>query len=276
MIRLAYRLAWVVTMGMCLGLATGPAVAGVMLTDANSTASFNLGGEPGQLGMYSWTVDGVNHMYQQWFWYRVGPSGGEESIDALTLEGGPLTSDTNGDGAMDTLYTRYVGAGFRIDLWYILVGGAPGSGASDIGEIIRITNTSKTDALDFHFFQYADFDLNGDGTNDTVEITGGNTAHQSSPTAYVAETVVTPRPSHYEAGIFPDTLDSLMDAVPTTFSDDGGPKTGDATWAFEWDKVIDPERTLLISKDKNMTPEPATMALVGVGFVVALARKRRR
>jgi hypothetical protein len=267
------RLAIVALVAMGLGLAAAPTSASVMLKDANSTAWFDPSSAD---GLYSWVVDGTEHMYQQWFWYRVGPNDGEQSIDALTMDGSPLESDTNGDGDPDTLYTRYVGADFRIDLWYILAGGASGSGASDIGEIIRITNTSKTSALDFHFFQYADFDLNDDGSNDTVEITGGNTAHQSSPTVHVAETVVTPRPSHYEAGIFRDTLDSLIDGGPTTLSDDGGPKTGDATWAFEWDKVIDPGRTLLISKDKNIIPEPATMALMGIGFVVALVMRRRR
>ena len=259
-------------LAVCLVVAA-PASASVMLQDANSKAYFDVSSSA---GLYEWLVDGTNHMFQQWFWYRVGPAGGEQPISALTLDGGPLVTDTNNDGFADTLYTRYLGAGFTIDLWYILAGGAPGSGTSDIGEIIRITNTSATASLDFHFFQYADFNLNGTPGDDTIDILGGNTAYQADPTAYVAETVVTPKPSHFEAALVPAILNLLSDGNPTTLSDIPSAGPGDVAWAFEWDKEIAPGRTLLISKDKNIVPEPATMALMGTGLVIALVVRRKR
>ncbi|MBE3069060.1 MAG: PEP-CTERM sorting domain-containing protein [Planctomycetes bacterium] len=270
--RATYCLGAVGILVVCLVVAA-PASAYVMLQDANSIAQFDV---TTSAGLNEWLVDGTNHMYQQWFWYRVGPAGGEQPINALTLDGAPLVTDTNNDGSPDTLYTRYLGQGFAIDLWYILAGGATGSGTSEIAEIIRINNTSATDSLDFHFFQYADFNLNDDGSQDTVDITGGNTAYQASPTAYVAETVVTPKPSHFEAALSGMTLASLSDAAPTTLSDTPTAGPGDVSWAFEWDKEIAPGQTLLISKDKNIVPEPATMALMGTGLVIALAARRKR
>jgi len=280
MIRIAYRLAWVVAMGVCLGVATGPAAADVMLADANSTASINLGGGSGPLGMYSWNVDGTNHMYQQWFWYRVGPDGGEQSIDALTPDGDPVLTDTDGDGNDDTVSLPYLGTGFDLEVRFKLVGGAPGSGVSDILEFITVNNMSGGD-LDFHVFQYTDLDLNGVAAGDTVEITGGNMATQTKGAAYVAETVVTQMPSHYQADVYDDglgnrpILDALADDQPTVLTDQAGPIANvNAVWAFQWDRTIADGHSLIISKDKSITPEPATLLLTGLGLAAALGRRR--
>lgn len=270
--------AMVVAAAVCLGLATLQADASIMLRDANSIALFDLASAS---GLHSWTVDGNEYMYQQWFWYRAGPNGPESSIDTLRLDGDPVMTDMNHDPDHyeDTLYARYLGAGFKVELWFILAGGAQGSGVSDLGEIIRITNTGSQN-LDFHFFQYADFDLSDN--NDTLEITGGdgtlagNTAHQTAPGAMVAETVVTPRPSRHQVGLDGEILGLLDDNDPTVLDNDRGPVTGNAAWGFEWDRVIRPGGTLLISKDKNITPEPATLALMGGGAAVVLIARRRR
>ncbi|HUU89820.1 MAG TPA: PEP-CTERM sorting domain-containing protein [Phycisphaerae bacterium] len=258
-----------------IAVAATPAAASVTLSDANSVTLFDLGLPS---GLSSWLVDGREHIGQQWFWYRVGGTGPETSIDSLTLDASIL-SDLNNDNFDDTLYARYLGTGLTVELWFILAGGAPGSGASDLGEIIRITNTGN-EALDFHFFQYADFDLTDD--NDTIEITGGtgvmagNTAHQTSPGACVAETVVTPRPNQHQVGLDGDILGLLDDTEATTLTGTSGPVTGDASWAFQWDKVLPPGQTLLISKDKNIAPEPATLALMASGVAAALVVRRRR
>ena len=258
-----------------IAVAATPAAASVMLSDANSVIEFDLGSPR---GLHSWLVDGREHLSQQWFWYRVGGTDPETSIDSLDLEASIL-SDLNGDSLDDTLYARYMGTGFKVELWFILAGGAPGSGASDLGEIIRITNTGN-EALDFHFFQYADFNLSDD--NDTIQITGGtgviagNTAHQTAPGARVAETVVTPRPNQHQVGLDGDILDLLNDTDASGLSGASGPVTGNASWAFQWDKVLAPGHTLLISKDKNIVPEPATLALMGSGVATALIIRRRR
>src|SRR5215471_5719398 len=51
------------------------------LTDNNSVAQID---PNGQAGMFSWTVDGVQNLFQQWFWYRVGTNGPENSIDTIS------------------------------------------------------------------------------------------------------------------------------------------------------------------------------------------------
>ena len=182
-----------VAVAVAIGMPVGSVMGGVTLTDGNSLVEFNFGDEPGEeLGMYEWAVDGVSHMYQQWFWYRVGETGGEASLDTLDMIGGPVIKDTSGDGNADAVGVTYGGAGLEVALMFVLVGGPAGSEHSTILETIAATNVG-TGTTDLHFFQYADFDLWYDAEFDSVEIIGDpkNTAIQWEGLTYVAETVAT-------------------------------------------------------------------------------------
>ena len=265
-----------------LGVAVSPTSGGggsgadITLEDANSTAVWDLDSSAGQK---DWTVDEVDHMTQQWFWYRVGSEGSdrEYSIDTLT-QGTPITMDTNGSGEGNLLFVEYTSAApsFTVSLTFLLTGGTTGSGNSDIMEVIKVENTGS-DSLDFHLFQYCDFDLKATPDDDTVQISGGNAANQTDPTHVVTETVATWKPDHFDVGEQTDIRDLLEDAAPTTLGDDAGPLgPGNVTWAFQWDKTIAAGGSLLISKDKNVTPEPATLALMGLGGLgLLLGRKRQ-
>jgi hypothetical protein len=261
----------------------GPANAAVFtLTDLNSSSQID---DASQAGMFNWTVNGVNQLSKQWFWSRIGSSGGQSSIDTLTLLGA-TASDTNGNGLNDTLFLRYgndaTASLFEIDVRYTLRGTA--SSGSDMQEQITIDNNSTSSSLDLHFFQYTNFDLNGSSAGDTVTLTNPNTVRQSKGTTTIAETVASPAANHYELGLTtdsPNTLTRLNSGSPITLSDGAttrGP--GDATWAFEWDQLIAPGGTFQISKDKNLTiPEPGTLSLIGTAGTVfaglTLLRRRR-
>lgn len=259
-----------------LGLATEPAPAALLsLIDGNSSADFDTSSSGNN---YNWFVDGVDRLSQQAFWYRVGGVGPELSVHSLAI-GVQGTTDSNFDGNPDTLFVRYVGAGFNVETRYTLDGGTPGSGASDLAEQISIINTGES-ALDYHFFQYADFDLSA---ADSILFTNANTVRQSGPGSELTETVVTPVPSHREGGFFPVTLNELNDALPTTLNDlpaIGVPiGAGDMTWAYQWDVLINPGDTFQISKDKNLkpiVPEPGTaLAIAAIGILSAVRRRSR-
>lgn len=251
------------------------------LQDGNSLAYWDL--TPGaQAGMYSWTVDGVQQDFQQWFWYRIGNTA-ESSFDTLPLTTSGVT-DTNFNGQYDTLFAKYESpASFSTTFTFLLRGGVSGSGTSDIAESIKIQNLSGA-PLDFHFFQYTDLDLAGTPNNDSVLFdskVSNNVVQQFDGFGNQAsESVVTPPTSHHEAGLYPSTLASLNDGLPTTLNDVNAAGPGNVSWAYQWDLLIPAGGTILISKDKQilLIPEPSSLvmaALAAAALVVSIARRRR-
>jgi len=246
------------------------------LVDEDSSASFDLGDDT---GMYTWTIGDVEHITRQWFWLRVGSTGPESPIHTL---GGLFhgTTDTNFDGDDDTLYVRYQDSRLKAELTFILSGTEAGIPVADMAESIQITNL--TDApLDLHLFQLCDFDLGGTADDESVRIVGGNTAQQTDIGYYASETVLTPRPEHFQVDFVPNILSSLSDATPTVLNDISGPLgPGNLSWAFQWDATLgasgSSSSTLLISKDKQIVPEPAMMGLLALGGLGAGIMRRRR
>ena len=274
-----YRGVFVVAVSLvvlgCLGLSVRSAEADVLpFTIADNIATATIDATSGQ-GMSDWNVEGRHHMEQQWFWYRVGAAGPEANISTLPLTKWVI-SDTDESGANETLFLRYAVANFKIELTLLISGGTPGSGVSDISESIKIVNLSAQ-PLDFHFFEYCNLNLMGTAMDDSVVISNDNTATQTDGPVTVSETVEAPTAIHHEAGIYSATLDSLNDGSPTTLSDADGPIIGpaDLTWAFQWDFTLAKGGSYLISKDKHVVPEPATMALLALGGLVLLKRKRK-
>jgi len=263
--------------GLSVWPVTYSSAALITLVDENSTATFDTSSPS---NAFSWVVDGTEQLFQQAFWYRVGNTGPENSVHSLpiSVEG---TTDSNFDGDLDTLFVRYVGSGFRVEVRYVLDGGLPGSRTSDLAEQITISNLG-TSTLDFHFFQYVDFDLNGSSGNDEALFLNANTVRQYEGALSVSETVVLPLPSRREIDFYANTLSSLTDGATTTLSNTPAIGTvlgpGDLTWAFQWDFTILPGRSVQISKDKQITgiPEPSVLVLLSLAASLGLLSLRNR
>jgi hypothetical protein len=246
------------------------------LVDDNSTTTI---ATHSQANMLNWVVDGVNHLNQQAFWYRVG-NVAETSLHTLPI-GLQGATDTDFDGNLEHLYVRYNGAGFFAEVNYSLDGGALGSGASDIGEQITITSTSAL-PLDFHFFQYVDLDLASTIFNDLAYFPDPHAVIQYDASLWVSETADAPEPDHREIGLGNFTLAKLNNAVADTLSDTPAYGTvvgpGNVTWAFQWDVTIPPLGVFQISKDKiiSVVPEPSVITLMSIGAALLPFLRRKR
>jgi len=233
--------------------------------------------------MYYWDVQNSptttqNQLNKQWFWYRVNGNP-EASIDTLLLTG------VNQPTPNSAIMTYALPGVFTLRVDYSLLGGSFASGTADITEQIRIDNISGA-PLPFHFFQYSDFNMGGDGVNDTVILSRNGFTMKFNQSdqfdgANIVEVTTTPNANHAEADLVPITLNKLNDAFPTILDDsktNAGP--ADVAWAFEWDPLIAPGDSFIISKDKHMdvtfVPEPTAFVLLPLSLGAWAYIKRRR
>jgi hypothetical protein len=259
------RITRVVTVAIALGVIVTSARAQYALTNGVASADIN---PTSYMGMNSWKIGGVEQLYQQWFWYRVGMNA-EQSIDTLGTPSVSLTSTNQ-------MTSTYTGAGFTLSVNYLL-SGSVGIGSSTINEVITIKNDSGA-PLDFHFYQYSDYALGGVEMDTVTMAPTFNDVVVTSGPSRLGETMATPAATRGEVAPWDQTLLKLNDGVPSDLVYvPGAMGPGDITFAFQWDQLIATDGTLIISKiktlDVELVPEPGTAALALVGLAVLVSRR---
>lgn len=240
------------------------------LSDDNSVAAFesSFSDNPANNGLIFWTVDNINHLFHNQFWYRIGSTNKENDINTLNLIGINQT-----EPGSNQLSATYAGTDFEIALNFKLDGNAPNSHISSLLENIEIKNTGS-EQLDFHLFNYTDFDLTENGQDDTVKISRDIATQFDNST--VAKEVIKPSANYYQVSPFPNILDALTDNFPTTLSNFAGPLTDENAYAFQWDFVLEPEKSFTIKDYKSIKPVPEpTMSLGCLLSLVSLGMLRR-
>jgi hypothetical protein len=249
--------------------------ATVDLVDGNTIASVDF---DSSAGMYRWLVDGQNQLRQQWFWYRVG-NGLQAPINTISAA---VLTPVDARTIMAT-YTDAVSQ-YSLDILYILTGGTLGH--ADLTETIQIHNLSG-DTLDFHLFQYSDFDLAGTAEGDTASLAGPSTGgfdyalqQKSTTMTQIGETITSPVASRGEASIYPDTLNNLNTVPGYNLNNDNYAGPGNATWALQWDVSLTSGKDFYIFKDKLLSiepiPEPSTLSFLVFGLGLwGVARRRQ-
>lgn len=244
------------------------AAVGINITNANA-------------GVVNWSVDGNNSLNFQGFFYRVGGLGPESSVQSISST--PTVTFTQIPNVLSTLDVTYANASFSVRTLFQLTGSTAGSGTANLSETITVQNLSGL-PLDFHLFQYSDFNLWG--------LAGGQTAQyffdslvqpykvtQTDGTHTITETVNanTATIGHFQAGLGNAILASLTDGGPTTLTDTAAAGPGDAVFAYEWDALLAPNGTITVSKLMTIVPEPTAASLLFITLgAAALIRRNKK
>lgn len=248
--------------------------ADILMAHKNATVGVNTNGT-----VASWTIDGVNQLAGQSFFYRVGNAGGESLLSGIS--GTPSVSLTQIPNVISSLDITYANAAYSVRTLFHLTGSTPGSGKANLNQTLTIQNLSGA-PLDFHFFQYSNFDLGGVALGQTAAVNFDALLQpykiaQTDGVRTVTETVnVNTAPvGHFQTSFAPSGLVSLLDGNPTTLNDVLATGPGDVEFAYQWDVVLAPNEALTISKLLGVVPEPATAALLLLGLGVGIAARRK-
>jgi hypothetical protein len=244
----------------------------ITLNDGGSSATVNLNSSA---GMNNWSVNNQDQLNQQWFWYAIGSSA-PQPINNIGLV------SFNQPSSAEVIAT-YQNAQLALTIDYVLAGGGVGSGSADITESISAVNNSGGSMI-FHFYQYSDFNLLGNGSSDSVQLFGmpgsWNFVQQTAGASGIGEAIVAPSANHGEAAFVGQTLAELNGLLPVTLNDNPSAVSGDVTWALQWDSTIANGGMFDLTKDKSLfiqvIPEPSSIALGALGLGAwGLARRRR-
>jgi hypothetical protein len=243
------------------------------LSSQNSTAVLDAGTSA---GLKAWTVDGVNQLSQQWFWFGIDGSVPPRS-DLTAITTTPYVT-TLGSSILTALYTN---SQYGVQLNYTLQGQAAGSGRSSLNETVRAYNfTSATQS--FRLFMYTGLILGGQTGNQSVHIVGNDGFGDSysiqtlgSPVVGSNNLATSTAVSFYEAGTPATTLADTINAAHLNDTATAGP--GSVAWAYEWDLTLAPGTSTGISMINPLqVPELSTSAFITLGFGAWLLRFRRR
>jgi len=234
----------------------------------NSTTSATIDDATPYTGLYSLKVDGAERMWQQWFWYRLGPDGFESALDTLTKTSASKPTATS----LSLTYT--LASQFDITILYELTPYSLGLGKANIKKTVTIKNISSTE-LDYHLFEYADFDLTDLATqDDNVEIVKNRFYQNGTQSDGSGVTLV------HESSLAPNQydLDSAQAYISPELKDDTTTNFGlsvletpyrygdDMQFGSQWDLKIPVGQSLTFTITDNIYPTlpvPVTQTVNG-------------
>lgn len=232
------------------------------------------------VGLVDYKIDGVDQLVQQSFFYRVGTGGQENSVD--TLSAPAVTARTSGDG-----YTLvYDNSSVRFTVTYWMLGGDPGSGSSALHVDWLLQNLTGS-AIDFHLFQYADFNLGGTALDQSATFAKigppiWNRLTQTDGTMALTNNFqIAKAISRVQTGDAAGLLASLTDGTSTTLDGTSTWGSGNLAYAAQWDISLGANGSPTQSAANNelvalSVPEPSSLTLLSSAFaVLVLARQRQ-
>ena len=229
-----------------------PSFAALTISDGNAsitvdpnTATETLGEITG--GMVDWTTDGVNNIFEQSWYLRVGDAAHENHLATLPLTLAEIVDPNQ-------IHLVYSGTELRADLLYTLTGGAEGSGSSTIEETLTLTNLDASNSLPVALFEYDDVDIPVFDTNTVAGDVAGITQEAAGTALSVIPGSPTPDAFQIDQAYPVQTLrTSLLDTAITNLANSGSPLgPTDADFAFQWNLTIPADDSVTVSVLKSV------------------------
>lgn len=240
---------------LAVSLVLGAGLAGATtLTSNNSTLTYN----DSAAAFTAWTVEGLDNLFAELWYYRVGSGSG------AFLTGPAMNVAGSNIGTVSYLIPDWG----SVTMVHVLLGNAPGSYNSQWSTTVSLTrNQGVTDTL--NFYNYADYDLSGTISNDTARFVGIGLFGQSDVLMQLTYNVSVP-PNYIHVGpIGSFSANANLGGSP-------GPYTGDAIFASQF-VITGPAFSFSIDRSLNVVPEPGTYALIGAGLLgLGLLRRRMK
>jgi len=259
-------------------LFAAPAIAAPILLEDG--VSFVTVDPASQDGIGAWTVNGVQHVRQQWFWIQgVNPAVGNPEFSLDEIHSVSSASDASGDGHDDTLevvFDGYASILFQPTL-RIGLSATPIGGANEyVAEITtELTLNAPYASLTYRIFSYTDVDLFGSFADDDALFTGASAFVTDASGLGVWESSWDRAPDAVDVAIYDATLASLNDAAPTVL---GGSTSasGDVTIAAMWEisLPVGGSFTLRQTQTIRVVPEPGVAVMLAIGLAGLAARRR--
>jgi hypothetical protein len=237
------------------------------LSVEDTSLQVNLGG-----GLSDWTLNGVNQLDQQWFYYSVGANP-VYSIDTISAPSAPTFG---GQVVLGTLVntnitTTYADSTLSVKTKYTLGANASGATLSTVVTLDNLTGSSQT----FNFYQFSHFGLGGSSTGQNVhflETTSPYEVTQTGNGALLTGTVTAlaggvSSPVEEIAGVYDGTQFGLENGNPApNFTDTSLSATGNVDYAYQFTATLASGGSLTISEIQSV-PEPSALAMVLAGML---------
>lgn len=236
----------VLVLGCLLGVTARASAQGSIADGDLTWAYVGFGALTGNANFFP-TGAGNDHVYQQWWWYRVGGTGPE------TVFPTPTSQTYQGNQATLTHALPQFDAQLQLT---VTDGTANASGS--LVQQMAVTNTSGG-PITLHLFSYVDFDVLGAG-GDAAAFVGGDPTHMRvTDTTGAYSDFLGVDADAYQVTIFATLRTALQDATTTNLNNTGVPfGPGDFTGAFQWtlDLAAGEEMSIYVVITCNEAAEP--------------------